>query len=157
VRKSVISADSQNAPSRAEEGVDVERVARVEVTSETAEHPVESALIPTRDVSWHAEQPGKQTIRLIFDQPLRLHRIFLRFDEKEKPRTQEFVLRWLPRGETHFRDIVRQQYSFSPPGTTEEVENYRVELGDVAALELTIIPDISGGDSHASLTHMRLF
>jgi hypothetical protein len=44
---------------------------------------------------------------------------------------------------------VRQQYHFSPSGATEEIEEYQVELEDVAALELTIIPDISGGGACA--------
>jgi hypothetical protein len=50
---------------------------------------------------------------------------------------------------------VRQQYHFSPSGATEEFEEYRVELEDVAALELTIIPNLSGG-SYASLAQLRL-
>jgi hypothetical protein len=50
---------------------------------------------------------------------------------------------------------VRQQYHFSPSGATEEIEEYQVELEDVAALELTIIPSLSGG-SCASLAQLRL-
>jgi hypothetical protein len=50
---------------------------------------------------------------------------------------------------------VRQQYYFSPLGTTEEFEEYRVELEGVAALELTIVPNLSGG-SYASLAQLRL-
>ena len=37
---------------------------------------------------------GAQTIRLIFDQPQKLKRISLVFEESETERTQEFVLRW---------------------------------------------------------------
>ena len=47
------------------------------------------------------------------------------------------------------------QYRFSPSGATEEMEEYQVELEDVAALELTIIPNLSGG-SYASLAQLRL-
>jgi hypothetical protein len=70
-------------------------------------------------------------------------------------RTQEFVLRWSPTGDGSLRDVVRQQYHFSPSGATEEIEEFRVELEDVAALELTIIPNLSGG-SYASLAQLRL-
>jgi hypothetical protein len=157
MRKSIITEGSQETQGEREGSVDVERVARVEITSENPEYPVESALIPSRGLAWQAERPGKQTIRLVFDHPLGLRRIFLQFDEKEHARTQEFVLRWLPQGENGFRDIVRQQYTFSPPGTTAEIEDYRVELNNAAALELTMIPDISGGDSHASVTKMCLY
>jgi hypothetical protein len=55
----------------------------------------------------------------------------------------------------HPIDVVRQQYHFSPSGATEEIEEFRVELEDVAALELTIIPHLSGG-SYASLAQLRL-
>ena len=44
----------------------------------------------------------------------------------------------------------------SPPVIRpEEFEDYRVELDDVAAFELTIIPNLSGG-SYASLAQLRL-
>ena len=95
-------------------------------------------------------------IRIIFEEPLSLRRILLMFNEEEHARTQEFVLRWLPEGEGIARDIMRQQYNFSPPGTTREIEDHRVELNGVTALELRIVPDISGGGACASLAQMRL-
>jgi len=53
-------------------------------------------------------------------------------------------------------DIVRQQYHFNPSGATEEIRVYRVELEDVVALEVTMIPNKSGGDAYASLAELRL-
>ena len=132
----------------------MEALARVEVTSEDAAHPVESALL-TVGAGWRAESPGEQTVRLLFDAPQRLRRIRLLFREEKEARTQEFVLRWSPTTESSWRDVVRQQYHFSPSGATEEIEEYQVELEDVAALELTIIPNLSGG-SYASLAQLRL-
>ena len=83
--------------------------------------------------------------------------IHLRFDELEQARTQEFALRWLAEGGEHHREIVRQQYTFSPPGMTKkEIEDYRVELSGVTELELRIVPDISGGNALATLTQMNL-
>ena len=72
------------------------------------------------------------------------------------PDPEEFVLSWSPGGEEHYREIVRQQYNFSPPGVTSEVEDYVVDLDGVAALKLVIIPDISGGHACASLVQLRL-
>ena len=95
-------------------------------------------------------------IRLIFDQPISLGRILLRFNEEEKERTQEFVLRWLKKGEPSPREILRQQYTFSPPATSQEVEDYRVKLDGVLALELEIVPSISGNGAHASLAQLRV-
>jgi hypothetical protein len=78
------------------------------------------------------------------------------FHENELQRTQEFVLRWSPDEGQSYQEIVRQQYTFAPPGSSQEIEDYSVELFGMTALELIIIPDISGGDVHASLARMRL-
>jgi hypothetical protein len=156
MRKQTINSGSEAVSRSGDEWLDLERLAQVEITSESAEHPIESALIPDRGLGWRAAQPGKQTIRLIFDQPLALGHILLRFDEKEQGRTQEFVLRWLPEGQQSPREIVRQQYTFSPPATNHEIEDYRVKLNGVTAVELEIVPDISGGGAYASLAEMRL-
>jgi hypothetical protein len=78
------------------------------------------------------------------------------FDEDTKERTHEFVLRWSADGGQSYREILRQQYTFSPQGMTHEVEEYVINLDGVSVLELTIVPDISGGEAHASLTQMRL-
>jgi hypothetical protein len=124
-----------------------------EMTSESPSHPIENALLLKG--GWQASEPGPQTIRLVFDQPQRIKRINLVFSEFSTPRTQEFVLRWSGK-DSRFREIVRQQWNFSPPDTTREIEIYDVDLPDVAALELRIVPDISGGTKYASLEVMRL-
>jgi hypothetical protein len=92
----------------------------------------------------------------LFDQPQQLKRISLIFEEEEATRTQEFVLRWSSDIAGPFRELVRQQWNFSPPTTTREVEEYNVGLSDVAVLELIIIPDINGGSACASLKSMCL-
>ncbi len=42
---------------------------------------------------------------------------------------------------TGMEAIVRQQFNFSPPGTTVERENFKVSLERASALELLIIPE----------------
>ena len=156
MRKQTIDSGSESVSRSGDAWLDVERLARVEITSESAEHPIESALIPDRGPGWRAAQPGKQTIRLIFDQPQKLRRIWLVFDETETRRTQEFLLRCS--ADTHsFREIVRQQWNFSPPNTTREIEEYNVQLSDVTVLELVIVPDISRGTACASLKSLRVY
>ena len=100
--------------------------------------------------------PGKQTIRLLFAHPQELHRIWLNFVEPADTRTQEYVLRWSPDGGQSFREIVRQQWNFSPQGATSETEDYRVELSGVTVLELSITPDTSGQSAFASLAQLRI-
>ena len=156
MRKRIIShGPGEVAP--AEPGwMDLEHLAEVEITSEDVDHPIESALIPGTSSGWRSAEPGEQTIRLWFDEPLRLKRIQLLFQEGEQERTQEFVLRWSPDGGQSYREIVRQQFNFSPPETAREIEDYNVDLDGVTALELRIVPDISGGSTRASLTQLRV-
>ena len=136
--------------------LDLEDMAQVELTSEDPTHPVEGALLAKSGSGWRAAEPGVQSIRLLFHQPQRLRRIRLRFDEPATGRTQEFALRWSPDGGRSFRDLVRQQYTFSPEGSTSEVEDLNVDLTSVTALELTIIPDQGQGQARASLAEWRL-
>jgi hypothetical protein len=142
------------APAR--DWLDVGSAALVEVTSEDGAYPVESALLQGEERGWRAAGPGPQTIRLVFDKPQQLRRIWLKFEETEIKRTQEFVLRWSSDGGRSYREIVRQQWNFSPPETERETEDYAVQLSDVTALELNIVPDQSGGEVRASLACLRL-
>ena len=156
MRKTIMSAAPKAASAHDEEWLNIEHLASVEISSEDPAHPIESAILPGQDAGWRAAQPGEQTIRLIFDQPQRLSHIRLLFEESEVQRTQEFVLRWSADGQSAFREIVRQQWNFSPPDTIRELEDYRVELSGVTSLELTIVPDKNGGPALASLTQLRL-
>jgi hypothetical protein len=152
-----VTSDGPGQPAPSEEGwLDLETLALVEVTSEEATHPVEAALVEGGGAGWRAAQPGEQVMRILFDEPQKLGRVRLLFEEEERGRTQEFVLRWAPAGGREYREVVRQQYTFSPPGTKRETEEYRVDLDGVTALELRVIPDISGGDARASLKQLRL-
>jgi uncharacterized protein (DUF736 family) len=156
MRKRIIQQDSQDVPFGVDDWMDLERIARVEVTSEEPDYPVEAALIPGAGSSWRASQPGEQVIRLLFDDPQKLKRICMVFDEEKQERTQEFVLLWSADGGRTYREVVRQQFNFSPPTTSREVEDYRVDLEGANALELRIVPHTSGGPAVASLTQLRL-
>lgn len=156
MRKRIITPGPGDAARMDREWLNVETLAQVEVTSEDAAHPVESALVPGSEKGWRAAHPGKQTLRLIFDQPQQLKRIRLIFEEHKWERTQEFVLRWSPDGGKSFQEIVRQQWNFSPTGTVKEIEDYRVELSGVTVLELSIEPSKNGGEARASLGQLRL-
>ena len=153
MRKRQISPTLPNVP---QAWLDVDSVALVEVTSEENGYPIESALLGVEDRGWRAANSGTQTIRLIFDEPQNIKRIWLVFEDSENVRMQEFVLRWSSDNGNSFREIVRQQWNFSRPGAIREVEDYHVELSGVTQLELTIVPDQRGGDARASLSQWRL-
>jgi hypothetical protein len=156
MRKRIITPVQQETGSLDQDWLNMEGLAEVEITSEDAAHPIESALLPGRASGWRAAGPGKQTIRLLFANPQRLRRIRLNFVEPSTERTQEYVLRWSPDGGQSYREIVRQQWNFGPQGATSETEDLHVELSAVTVLELSIIPDISGGNAFASLAQLRL-
>jgi len=156
MRKRIIANVQQETAVPDQGWLHVEGLAEVEISSEDEFHPVESALLPGRSSGWRATVPGKQTIRLLFAHPLQLRRIWLNFQESRAERTQEYTLRWSADGGKSFRDIVRQQWNSSPQNTTSETEDHQVELPAVTVLELSIIPDISGGNATASLAQLRL-
>jgi hypothetical protein len=155
MRKRIITSNEYKTPDQ-KDWLAVEHTAQVELTSEDPDYPIEAALLPGQEGGWRAAEPGVQTLRLLFDTPQQLRRIRLCFVEMEMERTQEFVLRYSTDNGQSFRDIVRQQWVFSLWGSTREVEEYQVELQDVTTLELTIIPNISNANAHASLAELRL-
>ena len=156
MRKRLITPTQESIRTHGEDWLDVQRAAVVEFTSEDNACPVEGAFISGDARGWRAAACGTQTIRLVFDQPQRLRCISLVFEENQISRTQEFVLRWSPDGGNSVKEIARQQWNFSPPGSIREVEEYRVELSGVTLLELVINPNIDGGSARASLKHLRL-
>ena len=157
MRKRLIGPTTAPEPSAEDDWLDLERLASVELTSEDPYHPIEAALIPgLGQGGWRAQQPGEQTIRLLFDEPQAIRRIRLMFQEDATERTQEFVLRWSDNDGRTYHEIVRQQYNFSPQGTADELEAYEVSLDGLTVLELGVIPDIGRDDLLASLRELRL-
>lgn len=157
MRKRIVGQRHAQAGGDRDRGwLDLEQMATVEVTSEDPSFPIESALGTNDGPGWRAAQAGEQQIRILFDQPVALHRLKLRFCEAAVARTQEFTIRWASAAGGQTREIVRQQWNFSPDGATTEVEEYAVDLQDVATLELTIRPDISGGGALATLASWRV-
>ena len=157
MRKSVIDPVTIHPEQRSEqEWLELEQMAKVEISSEDLNFPIESAFASGRGPGWRAAEKGKQIIRIIFDKPRPLRRIRLEFSETEIERTQEFTLQWSAESGGPFRDIVRQQWSFSPHGSTSEVEDYQVGLDSVSILELALRPDLTPDNAFATLAKWRM-
>jgi hypothetical protein len=158
MRKSIVSPSPVAATPIRDLWRDLERIARVEITSEDEAFPIEHALGKTETTGWRASETGPQIVRLHFDEPLTIHRIHLHFIEKSTDRSQEFAI--FAGSGTELREIVRQQFTFSPGGSTEEIEDYTVSLDGVTVMELKIDPDRSHDPSqsrsYASLQSLRL-
>jgi hypothetical protein len=136
--------------------LDLEQIATVEVTSEDPGFPIEYAFGSDDGPGWRASQGGEQQIRIIFDKPVSLHRMELRFHEADHERTQEFVLRWSSESRGSETEIVRQQWNFSPTGSTTEIEHCVVDLEAVSVLELAIRPDLHRPEAIATLASWRV-
>jgi len=139
----------------AERWLDLEHMATVEATSEDPDFPIESAFV-SGGRGWRASGKGEQQIRIIFDEPVSIQRIHLRFEEAEVERTQEFTIRWAGVEGGPEKEVVRQQWNFSPTGSASEVEDYNVHLDGVSVLELTIRPDLTRRDVSATLAEWRI-
>src|SRR3954465_10084338 len=131
-------------------------LAEVEITSESQTHPIEGALDLAPGAGWRADAPGEQTIRVNFQRPQPVQRVRVVVEERERARTQQFVLRVADGADGRWHEVARQQFNFSPSGSTREVEDYRIDFPSVGRVELTIVPDISGGDARASLQQLRV-
>ena len=152
VRQAAIQSQSVSA----ESWLNLEQIVTVEVTSEDPDFPIESVFNGSNGPGWRALENGKQQIRLIFDQPISLKRIRLRFIETKLERTHEFTLRWSSVQGGPSKEIVRQQWNFSPAGSTDEVEEYRTSVDGVAVLELAIQPDLAREEARAKLAEWRI-
>ena len=156
MRKKLIEQDKHYRSTGNGEWLDLERLAQVEVSSEDAAYPIEEALVFNGTRGWRASEAGRQTIRIVFDEPQRINTINLLFEEDQLERTQEFTLLYATDDHQSQREIVRQQYNFSPGSATQEQEIYTVNLEGVKAVELNIVPDINGGSACASISRIRI-
>lgn len=158
MRKSIVSPSAAAVIPIRDNWRDLERIARVEITSEDPAFPVEHALGKRTTTGWRAAGTGPQVIRLHFDEPQTIRRIQLHFIDGATERSQEFAV-YAGSG-AELREVVRQQFSFSPGASTEEIEDYKVDLDRVTMLELKIDPDRSHdpnlSQSYASLQSLRL-
>ncbi|MEE9331548.1 MAG: hypothetical protein V3U89_04880 [Methylophilaceae bacterium] len=156
MRKKIINSSDQRLETLAEDDwLNIENIAEVEISSESEHHPIESALILDSPSGWVAGEAGMQTIRVVFNEPQHIQKIMLKFSEPSIERTQEYVLNWYAEnGELH--EIARQQWNFSPNGSTNEVESYHVNFANVSVLELCVNPNISSSNSVASLEQLRV-
>jgi len=131
-------------------------LAEVEVTSEADGYPIETAFSFGAGPGWRAASLGIQRVRVTFDQPRSIRRMRLQFNESDVARTQEFTVRWSGRPDEPLKEVVRQQWNFSPDGSTAESEDYAIDLKRVSILELTIDPDRGAGEALAKLADWRL-
>ncbi len=158
LRKQIIKGSSA-APVPMAGAIDVPALATVLVSSESPEHPVDHAFDERRGPGgsrWVAGGPGEQTLILAFDSPQAIRRIILEVEEPEVSRTQELQVATSCDGGQTYRELLRQEYNFSPPGTTFEREEWAVNSDAVTHLRLAIRPDKGDKPCRATITSLAL-
>lgn len=137
----------------------IPELATVLVTSEAAEHPVD-CLFDGHDgpggTRWVAAEDGEQEMILAFDTPQTIQEVGLEAEEFQASRTQVLTLALSQNGGRTYREVLRQEFNFSPPGTTFERERWVVPATMVSHLRVTIRPDKGSQPGRASLTSLTI-
>ena len=140
--------------------IDIAAVATVLVTSEDPGHPVDDAFDGNGGPGgsrWVAGETGEQAVILAFDAPHSIRRVVLEVEERVVARTQELHLAASCDGGQTYRELLRQEYNFSPPGTTFEREDWAVAAEGVTHLRLVIRPDKGDKPCRATVTSLALW
>jgi hypothetical protein len=136
---------------------DIAAIATVWVTSEAADAPIDWAFDESRGPGgsrWVAAVPGEQRLILAFDTPQTIRTISLEVEESGVSRTQVLHLAVSYDGGQIYQELRRQEFTFSPPGTTFEREEWAVTVEGVTHLQLLITPDKGGQPCRATLTSL---
>ena len=145
---------------RASDEVDIASCATIAYSSENPAHPVEHLLDGTSGpgaTRWISARPDViEQIVVEFDQLQTISRLVYEVEEAVRERTQEVRVEVSEDGGRTFRQLLVQEYTFSPRGATYQREEQRLNLHQVSHLRLTIVPNKSGSGT-ATLTSLRLF
>ena len=158
LRKQIIPKPSGESASLEGE-IPIADVATVQVTSEQAGHPIDNAFDERRGPGgsrWVADAPGEQTVILVFDSPQTIRKIGVEAEELAVSRTQELAVSVSSDGGRTYRELVRQEFNFSPPDTTFEREIWSTAATAVTHLRVEIKPDKGGRLGRATLTSLTL-
>lgn len=140
--------------------LDVTRGATVAYSSEQSAHPVDN-IFDGRDgpggTFWASSDENiSETILLEFDHPQSISRLIFEAEERRVERTQEVRLEISCDGGIGFRQLLVQEFVFSPGGATFQREDLRLSVDNITHLRLNIIPN-KNGSGRATITSLRLF
>jgi len=140
--------------------IDIAGCATIAYSSEAADHPVEHLLDGNSGpgaTRWISARPDTiEHILVEFDRPQAISRLVYEVEEAERERTQEVRVEVSEDGGRTYRQILVQEYNFSPGGATYQREEQRLNLSQVSGLRLTIVPNKNGSGT-ATLTTFRLY
>lgn len=137
--------------------IDIIQNAEVIATSESENFPLDNIVDGSTgpgSSQWVAAKSGTQTLIFKFDMPRHLRAIVYEIEEKDVARTQEVCFEVSSDSGASFSEILRQEYNFSPGGSTFQKEQLTVDLPGITAVKMTIKPDKGGGNALAKLNHL---
>jgi F5/8 type C domain-containing protein len=159
IRKRLMSGPSSTPPERPGE-IDIARQATLTYSSEDPDHPLEYLIdghCGRGATRWAGARPNEtERIVLEFDQAQRISRLVYEVEEGRQERTQEVRVEVSSDHSRTYRQVLAQDYTFSPQGATFQHEDLRLDLSTITHVSLTIVPD-KGGPGVATLTSLRLF
>lgn len=156
LRKEIVKASRRVAP---ENGLEIAAMARIKLTSEDPEHPIDHVFDGTTGPGasyWQAAEPGEQTIVIEFDHPQAIRQLTLEIEETNVSRHQQLQLLTSQDGGRSYQEILRQEFNFSPPGTTFEQEQWAIPREEITHIKLWIQPDMEEKLCSAKLTSIVL-
>lgn len=161
LRKNILKQDRRETvpPATSATMISIPDVAGVLVSSEDSLHPIDHVFDDYNGpggTRWIAGELGEQTIILPFDRPQRLQMVNLEIEESEMSRTQELSLAVSDDSGQRYKELLRQEYNFSPPDATFEREWWAVPVEDITHLRLIIKPDKGDKSSRATMTSLKL-
>jgi F5/8 type C domain len=158
LRKRPLEADAATS-ARAAGEIDIAGCATIAYSSENPAHPVEHMLdgrCGPGATRWISARPDTvEHIVVEFDRPQAISRLVYEVEEAMRERTQEVRVEVSEDGGRSYRQILVQEYNFSPGGATYQREEQRFNLLQVTHLRFTIVPNKSGSGT-ATLTAFRL-
>ncbi len=159
LRKQIIKELPRAEAASKADAKDIASIATVLVTSELPDHPVDH-LFDARDgrggTRWVAAADGEQAVIVAFDTPQAIREVSLEVEELDTSRTQALVLSLSRDGGRTYREVLRQEFTFSPPGTTFERESWTVPAEGVTHVRVVIQPDKGNAPRRATLTSLTI-
>jgi len=159
LRKHLMSEPSSPHPQTPGE-IDIASHAILAYSSENPDHPLEHLIdghFGPGATQWASGRTNAtEHIVLEFDQPQRISLLIYEVEECWQERTQEVRVEVSVDGGHTYRQVLAQDYTFSPQGATFQHEELQLDLPAITHLKLTIVPN-KGGSGVATVTSLRLF
>ena len=139
--------------------IDVASLATFRYSSEDPDHPLDHLIdghCGRGGTRWASARANTtECIELEFEPAQEISRLIYEVEEHRVERTQQVRVEISTDGGRIYRQVLAQDYTFSPEGATFQHEDVYLELRPITHVRLTIVPN-KGGSGVATLTSLRL-